>query len=309
VLTNGNTPRIPAKAGIYIPLFAGTLLLLATASSGFLLTLGGLATPVAAQAPPFPQRVASLNLASDEILADILPIAKLVAVTALVDESGTSNAVGRIPRNIARFPKVDVERLIALKPDLVVVSEYTDADVLRALRTSGLKVHRMVGLDSLQGFKQALLDLGAAVGAEAGAAKLAADFDARLKEIERRLEGTSRPRLLYWASGFTAGSKTAFDALIHCGGGRNAATLAGISGITPLGAERAYGLDPDWLFIGAHTTTSKEIHEHPLLSRMRAVKAGHVVEMPTELLVALNHHAVKSCEFMAQALHPESFRK
>ena len=277
-----------------------------------LLLIAGLIGAQGPTSPPkaaAPQRVASLNLASDEILADILPLSRLVAVTALVDEAGTSNAVGRIPASVARFPKVDVERLIALRPDLVVVSEYTDADVLRALRQSGLKVHRMTGLDSLDGFRRALLELGDVVGENERAAKLAADFDARLGDIDRRIRGTPRPRLLYWASGFTAGSKTAFDALIRCGGGENAAALAGISGITPLGAERAYGLDPDWLFIGSHTTTSKEIHEHPLLSRMRAVKAGHVVEMPTELLVALNHHAAASCEFMAKALHPETFAK
>lgn len=283
---------------------------LAGVSFALWLTLGrGLATTAAAQVAPAPQRVASLNLASDEILADILPLSRLLAVTALVDEAGTSNAVGRIPPSIARFPKVDVERLIALRPDLVVVSEYTDADVLRALRQSGLKVHRMTGLDSLEGFRRALLELGDVVGEKERAATLAADFDARLDDIDRRIQGTQRPRLLYWASGFTAGSKTAFDALIRCGGGENSASLAGISGITPLGAERAYGLDPDWLFIGSHTTTSREIHEHPLLSRMRAVKAGHIVEMPTELLVALNHHAAASCEFMAKALHPEKFAR
>ena len=273
------------------------------------LGLFGAQGPLGAPPGAAPQRVASLNLASDEILADILPLRRLVAVTALVDEAGTSNAVGRIPSSVARFPKVDVERLIALRPDLVVVSEYTDADVLRALRQSGLKVHRMTGLDSLEGFKRALLDLGGAVGEKERAARLAAEFDARLGEIDRRILGTRRPRLLYWASGFTAGSKTAFDALIRCGGGENAAALAGISGITPLGAERAYGLDPDWLFIGSHTTTAREIREHPLLSRMRAVKAGHVVEMPTDLLVALNHHAAAACEFMAKALHPERFEK
>ena len=272
-------------------------------------SLIGAQGPLSLQPGAAPQRVASLNLASDEILADILPLSRLVAVTALVDEAGTSNAVGRIPASIARFPKVDVERLIALRPDLVVVSEYTDADVLRALRQSGLKVHRMIGLDSLDGFRRALLELGDVVGERERAAKLAADFDARLGDIDRRLRGAPRPRLLYWASGFTAGSKTAFDALIHCGGGENAAALAGISGITPLGAERAYGLDPDWLFIGSHTTTAKEIREHPLLWRMRAVVAGHVVEMPTELLVALNHHAAESCEFMAKALHGERFAK
>lgn len=277
-----------------------------------LLLLAGLIGSLSAPGAPAagaPQRVASLNLASDEILADILPIERLVAVTALVDEKGTSNAVGRIPPSVARFPKVDVERLIALKPDLVVVSEYTDADVLRALRQSGLQVHRMTGLNSLEGFKRALLDLGDAVGEKERALRLATDFEARLEDVDRRIGGTPRPKLLYWASGFTAGSKTAFDALIRCGGGENAAALAGITGITPLGAERAFGLDPDWLFIGSHTTTSKEIREHPLLSRMRAVKAGHVVEMPTELLVALNHHAAASCEFMAKALHSERFAR
>ena len=275
----------------------------------FVAALIGAQGPAGAPPGAAPQRVASLNLASDEILADILPLKRLVAVTALVDEAGTSNAIGRIPVSVARFPKVDVERLIALRPDLVVVSEYTDADVLRSLRQSGLTVHRMTGLESLAGFRRALLELGEVVGEREQASRLAADFDARLGDIARRIAGTARPRLLYWASGFTAGSKTAFDALIRCGGGHNAAAAAGITGITPLGAERAYGLDPDWLFIGARTTTAKEIHEHPLLSRMRAVKAGRVVEMPTELLVALNHHAAASCEFMARALHPEAFPK
>ena len=272
----------------------------------------GLATVLATAAglpPAKPQRVASLNLASDEILVDILPLERLVAVTALIDEPGTSNAVGRVPKSIARFPKIDIERLIALKPDLIIVSEYTDADVLRALGQSGLKAHRMTGLDSLAGFRQALIALGDAVGETDKATAMVRDFDKRLSAIEAQLKGIARPRLLYWASGFTAGSRTAFDALIRCGGGENAAALAGITGITPLGAERAFGLDPDWLFIGARTTTSKEIHDHPLLSRMRAVKSGHVVEMPGELLVALNHHAVTSCEFMARALHGKELVK
>ena len=261
--------------------------------------------PIAAK----PQRVASLNLTSDEVLADILPIERLVAVTALVDEAGTSNAVGRIRKTIARFPKIDVERLIALRPDLIIVSEYTDADVLRSLQLSGLRTHRMIGLDSFAGFRKSLIDLGEVVGEKAAATKLAMAFDARLADIQARIKGAAPPRVLYWASGFTAGAKTAFDAIIGCGGGTNSAALAGITGITNLGAERAYTLDPDWLLIGRGTTTSNEIHSHPLLSRMRAVKEGHVVEMPTELLVALDHHAAGACELMARSLHKDRFTK
>jgi iron complex transport system substrate-binding protein len=256
-----------------------------------------------------PQRVASLNLASDEILADILPMSRLVAATALVDEVGTSNAVGKVPKSIARFPRIDIERLIALKPDLIVVSEYTDADVLRALGNSGLKAHRMVGLDSFEGFKNALLGLGDAVGERAAAEKLVKDFDTRLAAIEAKLQGVPRPKVLYWASSFTSGAKTPFDAIIRCGGGENAAALAGMTGITTIGAERAFGLDPDWLLIGQRTTTASEIRTHPLLSKMRAVKANQVVEMPTDILVALNHHAASACEFMARSLHKERIAK
>ena len=80
-----------------------------------------------------------------------------------------------------------------------------------------------------------------------------------------------------------------------------------MTGITTIGAERAFGLDPDWLLIGQRTTTATEIRTHPLLSKMRAVKAGHVVEMPTDILVALNHHAAKACEFMARTIHKDRF--
>lgn len=74
-----------------------------------------------------------------------------------------------------------------------MVSEYTDADVLRALQRSGLRVHRMIGLDSLAGFRRALLDLGDTVGEKAKAETLVRDFDARLAAIATRLAGAPRP--------------------------------------------------------------------------------------------------------------------
>jgi hypothetical protein len=42
----------------------------------------------------------------------------------------------------------------------------------------------------------------------------------------------------------------------------------------------------------------------PLLSRMRALREGRVVEMPTELLVTVSHHAADACRQLAARLHP-----
>ena len=59
------------------------------------------ASPLCAAEPP--RRVASLNLSADEVLVEILPAERLVAVTRWADEPGSSNVVGCVPpRGIPR---------------------------------------------------------------------------------------------------------------------------------------------------------------------------------------------------------------
>jgi iron complex transport system substrate-binding protein len=256
-------------------------------------------------AVPAPRRIASLNLTADEVLVEILPTDRLVAVTAAADDVGTSNVVGRVPPSVARFRKADLERLVALGPDLVVVSEYTDPDFLYLLERSGLRYHRMEGLRSLAGNRQAILDLGAAVGARAGAEKLVARYDAVLAELAERLRGVARPRVMYWASGMTAGGDTAIGALIDSAGGRNVGAEIGVVGIGPVGAERAFTADPDVVLIGVWPGARESLVQHPLLSRLRAVREGRIVEMPTELLVTLSQHGADACWYLAWALHPD----
>jgi iron complex transport system substrate-binding protein len=256
-------------------------------------------------ASPAPQRVASLNLAADEVLVEILPPQRLVAVTSFADQAGTSNVVGRAPRSAARFPRADVERLLSLRPDLVVISQYTDADVQRQLERAGVRLHRMQGLESMDGFRSAVLELGRAVGEDEGARRLVARYDATLAEVSRRLQGAPRPRMLYWANPMTSGQGTAIGALVECAGASNVGRELGLTGIVPLGAERAFVADPDVVLIGRWPGARESLTTHPLLSRMRAVREARIVELPTELLVALNHHAARSCWTLAHALHPD----
>lgn len=252
-----------------------------------------------------PRRIASLNLTADEILVEILPLDRLVAATAAADDAGTSNVVGRLPPGVARFRRAEMERLLALSPDLVVVSEYTDPDFLRLVERSGMRVHRMRGLDSLAGFRAAILELGRAVGEEQGAVRLVERYDAVLAELSRRLAGVAKPRVLYWAGGMTAGRGTAIGALIEAAGAVNVGHELGVEGIAPIGAERAFVADPDTVLVGEGWKTTEALRAHPLLSRLRAVQQGRIVAMPTELLVTLSHHAAEACWYLSWALHPD----
>jgi iron complex transport system substrate-binding protein len=272
------------------------LLLLAAA----LLVTRGAAAEAAA-----PRRVASMNLTSDEVLVEILPPGRLVAVTRFADEKGTSNIVGRVPPEVARFPRADLERLVALAPDLVVVSQFTVADVLRQIEQSGIRWHRIDGLESLAGIREAILSLGRVVGEEGAARALAAQYDGRLARLARLLEGAKRPRVLYWANPYTAGANSTIGAIIEGAGAENVGRMLGLEGIAPLGGERAFLADPDVVLIGASFDSVDSLRQHPLLGKLRAVREGHVVSMPGELLVTLSQHAAESCWYLASKLHPD----
>lgn len=262
-----------------------------------------LAAP-AATAAEAPLRVASLNLTADELLVEMLPPDRLVAVTRWADDASMSNVAGRVPATAVRLPRADLERILALRPDLVVVSEYTDADFLRLVEKSGLRHHRMSGLDTLPGIRAAVVDLGRAVGTPQAAASLAARFDAVLAELARRLEGDPRPRVLYWGDPHTAGAGTAIGSLVEAAGASNVGRELGLRGIVPLAGEKAFAAEPDAFLVTEGSGASVALRRHPLLSRTRAVREGRVVEMPNHLLVALSDRAADAAWWLASRLHP-----
>jgi len=267
------------------------------------LALAGFASTALAREPP--RRVVSINLAADEILLEILPLDRLLAVTRFVDEAGSSNVIGRVPDSVARIPRADMEQIVALSPDLVVVSEYTDADFLELLGRSGLRHHRMRGLTSLSGIRTAMLELGRAVGCEDAARTLVDRYDETLQDLGRRLEGAQRPRVLYWSNGMTAGAHTAIGAIVEAAGGDNVGRQLGLEGIVPLGAERAFVSDPDVVLVGTWPGAVESVRDSPLLSKLRAVRERRIVQMPTELLVALSQYTAEACWQLAARLHPE----
>ena len=252
-----------------------------------------------------PARVASMNLSSDEVLAEILPPGRLVSVTRWADAPGTSNVVGKVPPQVYRFQKADMERLVALQPDLVVVSEYTDADFLKLIERSGMRYHRMQGLGSVAGVRAAILDLGRAVGALPEAERLVARYDTTLADLAKRLAGVQKKRVLYWSGGMTAGADTAIGSLIEAAGGLNVGRELGLTGIVPPGGERAFMSDPDVILVGTWPRAVESVKEDPLLSKLRAVREGRIVVMPDELLVALSQYTAEACWDLASRLHPD----
>ena len=146
------------------------------------------------------------------MLAEILPFERLVGVTRFVDEKGTSNVVGRIPPTVFRFPKADMEVLLSRRADMVVISEYTDADFRVLVEHSGMRTHRMVGLDSLDGIRTG--DPRSGRGRRRGGERFAPGPGVRSEAFDPSRTsrfGAPHPGAVL-AGGMTAGSKTTIGA-------------------------------------------------------------------------------------------------
>jgi cobalamin transport system substrate-binding protein len=148
------------------------------------------ASPGVAAQEPTPRRIVSLVPATTEMLFAM----------GVGDKVAGVSSYDRFPVEVNRLPKVgglldpDVERVISLKPDLVIVYD-TQTDLKRQLERAHLPIFPYVhrGLPDITATLRAL---GARVGAKAAADAAAARIEQQLDAVARRVAGRPRPKTL-----------------------------------------------------------------------------------------------------------------
>lgn len=259
----------------------------------------------------FPPRcIISMTLASDEILLALVPPARIAALTYLADDPRFSNVVAEA-RRIPHKVRANAEQVIALQPDLIIVAAYTSATVKALLHDTGISLLELQRSDTLAGVQQNILAMGQAVGEADQAQGLVAEMARRLQDLQQRVAGAQRTRVLYYAAGgFTAGSGTTMDEMITAAGGRNLAAEAGIQRFKQISQETLVALNPAAILVSGEQGQEglrERLLADPTLQDIEAVRAGRVYVLPRSYASTLSHHLVKCVEVIARALHPEAF--
>ena len=91
--------------------------------------------------PEKPQRVASLGLATDEILLAIAPPEQIAALTAYADDPGLSSMTEAAKAVSVKLKDRSPERVLALHPDLVFTTDGVPKELVESLRDLGLTVY------------------------------------------------------------------------------------------------------------------------------------------------------------------------
>lgn len=261
-------------------------------------------------AAPAPQRIASLTLGTDELLAELVPVERIAAVTYLVDDGEISNVAGHYPASIPRLRDTVPERVIGLAPDLVCVAPYLSADFLTVLERAGLAVYRNEAYHGFDDIENGIVALGRRIGEPEQARRLAERMRERRKQLAERVGDVARrPRVLYWAAGFTSGRQTTIDDIIREAGGMNVAAERDWQGPVAIAPEQVIAAAPDWMLVSRWSADDREgrIENHALLRNLPAVREQRVIAIEGKYLLSVSHHALEGAERLARRLHPERF--
>ena len=231
-----------------------------------------LLTPHAEAAP---ERVASLNVCTDQLAMMLAGPDQLVAVSTLARDPRTS-AMAEAAQTLP-VTHGGAEAVFRLEPDLVLAGSFTTPHTTAMLRRLGVEVAEFAPTTDFDGIRADIARMGALLGRQAEAEALIADFDTRLAAL-RAGANTERPRAaLYAANGWTSGPATLSGAILDAAGFDNVAAEAGLHHGGGLPLERLVMLQPDIVITGEPypgASRSEEILAHPALDALRMGSKG-----------------------------------
>ena len=204
--------------------------------------------------PAQPQRVVSVNLCTDQMLVALLPTARIASLSRLAMDTGISQldqgrmqALSEVPLNAGM-----AEEILPLRPDLVIAGRYSAQPTVELLRRLAVPVLSLDISRSLADIRLRLRRVGEALGADAHAETLIAQFDARLVAL-RVADDAPRPLAVYLQpNGYTAGRNSLVDDIMRNAGLRNLGAELGIQGHGKVSLEQVLMAKPELLIIDQH---------------------------------------------------------
>jgi iron complex transport system substrate-binding protein len=267
---------------------------------------------IAAAQPP--ARIVSLVPALTEMLFAIGAGPQVVAVSSY--DSYPPDAASR-PR-VGALLDPDVERILALRPDLVAIYG-SQADLRRQLQRASIAVYdyRHAGLADVL---TTIRDLGRRTGHAKEADDVAGDIERRLARVRERTAAAPRPRTLLIFGREVGGLRN-----IYASGGRGFLhdMLETAGGVNLLGDVKQESVQATTeMILTRAPEVILEVREGPVLDAAQvqrmaadwsrlpavpAVKRQRIVVVSGEGLVVPGPRVAAAVERLAQALHPDRF--
>jgi len=268
-----------------------------------------------AQRPARPERIVSLIPAVTEMMYAMGDGARVAAV------SNYDN----FPADVARLPRVgglhdpSVERILAIKPDLVIVYA-TQKELIERLDRAGI-AYFSYQHKALPDILTTIRAIGARIGSAPRAEAVASDMERSLADIRRKTASLPRPRTLLvferdpaaLRNVFASGGYGFLHDMLEIAGGRNVFEATKQQAVQA-STEMLIASRPDViieLLYGDHLESAdiaKQLRAWDALASVPAVRTHRISALTGDEFVVPGPRIVQATLVLARAIHPDAFK-
>ena len=238
-----------------------------------------------------------------------------------------SSKVGTIPESMKDAQEVgftyniDVERVVALKPDCVLALKGQHDKFISLLESNNIPVIE-IDVRTYKEVQNALKLIGKVYGVQQKGEQAAAKLDNEISKISEKIPKDEKKIVILHASaknvtveldGTIAGSAAKLLGFKNVAAGSS--PLSGDPDKTPYSLEELVKNDPELIFITSMGTDQaienrlrSDVQSNPAWNSLKAVRENRIIFLPEQLfLINPGLQYPKAVEYMARTVYPEVF--
>ncbi|MHB1456039.1 MAG: ABC transporter substrate-binding protein [Armatimonadota bacterium] len=250
-----------------------------------------------------PKRIVSLTPNNTEILFAIGAGSKIVGVNSWSDYPAAAKKKPSIGDRV-----INVEKVISLKPDLVVAHGFLNGEAVRSLEAYKMKVY-VIDPKTIKQLASDIKTTGKLLNCESKANNIANTLiKVRTDILNKSKSYKSKPKVLFTVQSdplWAAGPKTFVDEMITIAGGRNLASDIK-PGFNQFSTEMAVSRNPDVIIITFRG--DKHLFTGGQWGVTNAAKKHRVYEINPDITVRPGPRLINGMREIAKMVHPDANR-
>ena len=269
--------------------------------------------------PSKPKRILTFAMYTDQIVLGLVTSDHLVGINTLMDDPVLSNVVPIAKRITKKIGDPGAEEVLSMKPDVVIVSDWTQAEKIQSMRDLGLKVVSVKSPETIQDAKEAVSQVAAAIGELEKGKQLIGMMDKKLAEIREKtskIKPEQRKNIVL-LSLMTAygGAGCAYDDACREANVVNGIAAAGLKTGQQLTKEMLIKINPDIMLMPVYNDrgnydTQAFIDSYlkdPSLRTVKAVKEKQLIYPREQFIYNCSQDIVYCVQEIARVAYGEEF--
>lgn len=267
-----------------------------------------------------PQRIISLGSGADEILFEAVEHNRIAALTYLADDPGISVIADEAKAVKGRVQATNLEGVLAFKPDLVVMPDWSSSYFVAQLRSAGVNVFVYKTPTKIAEIEESIFKITAATGDTERGRRIVRQMENTLAEIGEKVNNIPPDKrrkvvVLSFMGPFGA-EGTTFDDICRYANVENCIAQLKIPQNALYSKEILLQMNPDLLVLpswdyGAEKQNpsqfKQEVLNDPAYSGITAVKSGEVYQLHEKYMYSISHNVVKAVDELARTAYPQLF--